>query len=253
MSALPAAARCRLLGVLAAIALAAGLAAASAQAAIYKYVDRHGVTHYSDSLSSVPDEYRDQVHDVSGAVSDMPGVQVVLPGQPGKAQEPGPGTAIPGVDVHASDLDPSGAIGGLLAQVGFGVVLLLLLAIPVLFVISALIFRLACRLAGEEPPGLGRACLVVFVQGLAGSAVGAAVSGLGMLLGLEAAGGAAASIALGVGSSLLSWLASAGVLMAMMGYGFLRCLWIGILNTLLVIVLIAVPLVGVAFVVGLAS
>ena len=55
------------------LAFAIGLAFTSAQAAIYKYTDRHGVTHYSDSYESVPAAYRDQVRDVAGDIDDMTG------------------------------------------------------------------------------------------------------------------------------------------------------------------------------------
>lgn len=237
------------------VALAAGFAASTADAAIYKYVDRSGVSHYSDSLSSVPEEYRDRVRDITAEMGDKPNVQIV-PGQGAEAPaaDPDEGSPLEAVDLGAANLGESGGmIRNLLESAGFGVLLLVLLAIPVLFVVSALIFKLACRLAGEDPPGLGRACVVLFVQSLAGSAVGAAVSGVSMVLGLEQSAGLGLSLAMGGLSSLLSWLASAGVLTAMLGYAFLRSMWICVLNTLLVIVMVGAPIAAVAVVGMLVS
>ena len=87
---------------------------------------------------------------------------------------------------------------------------------------------------------------ILFLQSIVGSAVGAAVNGVGMGLGIEQSAGAA--IAVGGASSILSWMANAGILTSMMSYGFLRSMWIGFLHTLLVIVMIGVPIGVIALV-----
>ncbi len=138
------------------------------------------------------------------------------------------------------DFEGAEMLSGVLESLGFGVILLCLLAIPALYVVSALIFKLSCRIGGEEPPGLGRACAILFLQSIVGSAVGAAVNGVGMGLGIEQS--VVAAIAVGGASSILSWMANAGILTSMMSYGFLRSMWIGFLHTLLVIVMIGGPI-----------
>ena len=131
---------------------------------------------------------------------------------------------------------------GILETLGFGVILLGLLAIPVLWIVSGLIFKLACRIAGEEPPGLGRACGILFAQGLCGSAVGGIVGGVGMAMGIDESASIASSIAVSGASTILSWMANAGILVSMMGYSFVKSMWIGFLHTLLVIVMIGGPI-----------
>lgn len=232
--------------------------AAAAGARVYKYLDRNGDAHYTDSLQQVPLEYRNQVRDISPEMQDMTGLQVV-PGQKsqgGSSPDEGAGTGDLGDLPDASDLadltGDGGAIAGLLDSLGFGVILLALLLIPVFFVVSALIFRLACRLAGEEPPGLGWACVILLAQGLAGGAVGGIVGGVGGATGIGA-GSVAGSLAVGGLSSLLSWMVNAGVLVAMAGYGFLKSMWIGFLHNLLAVVMIGVPIALVVFIGMLVS
>jgi hypothetical protein len=222
------------------------LAASTADATVYKYVDRNGVSHYTDSISSIPAQYRDQVEDITDDLARMDGFRVV----PGVAGEKPPAAAAQedeGLGVDAPDFDlgdlPGGeGAAGILESLGFGVILLVLLAIPVLWVVSALVFKLACRFAGEEPPGLGRACGILFAQGLCSSAVGAGVSGLGMAMGVQESASIGAALAVSGASTLLSWMAGAAILVSMMGYGFLKSMWIGFLHTLLVVVLIGGPI-----------
>ena len=162
-------------------------------------------------------------------------------------------TDLDGGDMNFGDFEGAEMISGVLESLGFGVILLALLAIPVLYIGSALIFKLACRIGGEDAPGLGRACGILFVQGLAGSAVGAAVGGVGMGLGIDAEASVTGSIAVTGASTLLSWMANAGILSSMMSYGFLRSMWIGFLHTLLVIVMIGGPIGAIAMVAFLGS
>jgi len=241
--------RVGLLGLLALLCLGALPAAA----AVYKYVDRGGDVHYTDSLSQVPPEYRSQVRDITDDLDRMEGFRVI-PSDPNAAPAPDEeddSDAAAAFDLGSFGLGGEDAGGGILETFGFGVVLLGLLAIPLLWVVSALVFKLACRIGGEEPPGLGRACGILFAQGLCSSAVGAAVGALGMVMGVDESASIGASIAVSGASSVLGWMANAGILVSMMGYGFGKSLWIGFLHTLLVLVLIGGPIAALVFI-GLA-
>lgn len=225
-------------------ALAAALAPA-ALATVYKYVDRNGVSHYSDSVSSIPAEYRHQVKDITDALARMDGFRVVqgVDGEaPPPAQDEEAGMEMPDFDLGGLDFGGENVATDLIESLGFGIILLGLLALPVLWVVSGLVLKLSCRIAGEEPPGLGRACGILFAQGLCGSAVSAAVGGVGMVMGIDETASIASSIAVSGASTLLSWLANAGLLAAMMGYAFVKSMWIGFLHTLLVIVMIGGPI-----------
>jgi hypothetical protein len=239
------------------LVLAGVLLALSADARIYKYVDRLGEAHYTDSLQQVPREYRNQVRDISDELKEMGSFRVVegLNGDaPGAANDPVAGLASDLAerfgDVDA--LDGGGeVVAGLLSSLGFGVILLALLAIPVLYVVSALVFKLSCRLAGEDPPGLGRACVVLLAQGFAGGAVGTAVGGVATLMGVDDSASIGVGLAVGGASMMLSWMINAAILTSMMGYAFLKSMWIGFLHTLLVIVMIGGP-IGLIALIGFA-
>lgn len=227
--------------------------AGHAQASIFKYVDRNGDAHYTDSLQQVPLEYRSQARDISSQLAEMPGVQVPQDsGSGGDAEAGDPGadadSALDSLDLQMAQMgDGKNLAAGLVQNMGFGVILLVLLAIPVLYVVSAMVFRLACRVAGEDPPGLGRACGILLAQALAGGAVNAAVGGIAMVVGIDETASLGASSAVSGAGSLLSWMVNAAILSAMMTYGFLKSMWIGFLHTLLVIVLVGVPLGLLAF------
>jgi hypothetical protein len=242
--------RCGLL-----LAFALVLVAAETGAAVYKYVDRQGVAHYTDSLSQVPDEYRDRVRDITADVGDM-GFNVVeaANGPRAEAADRGLGETLGELGSLPSDTAVPGgeALGQLLDNFGFGVLFLILLAIPVLYVLNALILRLACRLAGEEQPGLGRACLILLAQAVAGGAVGVAFAGIALLVGIEEAG-LGASLGLNLLSALCSWMVNAAILSAMLSCAFLRALWISVLHTLLVIVFVGVPVGLLLFLVVLSG
>lgn len=249
----------RRLLLIATCVVAAGLWAAVAQATIYKYVDREGVTHYSDSVSSIPDAYRDQVRDITDEMQKMDGFRVVG-GVEGGAASSDDESDVWGTDELDSNADLSGldfagadVASGLIESMGFGIVLLFLVAVPVLWVVTALVFKLSCRMAGEDPPGLGRACGILLAQGFCGTAVGGVVGGIGAALGIDDATSIAGAVAVGGASTLLSWLANGGILASMMGYGFVKSLWIDILHTLLVMVMIGVPVGLIAAVVMMAG
>ena len=229
-----------------ALLLGVGLAA-PADARIYKYVDDNGDSHFTDSLQQVPLEYRHQVRDISTEVDEMGGLRIIPGPSEGTAEEPvldedGFG------DEADFDMDSARAdmVSGVLEKFGFGLILLVILAIPVLYVVSALVFKLSCRIAGEDPPGLGRACGILLAQGLAGSAVNGAVTGIAAGMGINEAASLSASIAVAGAGSILSWMVGAAILSAMMSYGFLKSMWIGFLHTLLVIVMVGGPIAALA-------
>jgi hypothetical protein len=230
-----------------------------AQAGIYKYVDRDGVSHYTDSMSQVPFEYRGQVRDISPDMEDMTNFRIVegLNDDSPGAKQGDEFSADFDTDFEAGDIDLGGfesdMVSSVLDTLGFGVILLFLLAIPVLYVVSALVFKLACRIAGEDPPGLGRACGILLAQGLAGSAAGAAVSGVGMALGVDQEASIGAAVAVTGSSSLISWLVNAAILQSMMSYSFVRSMWIGVLHTLLVLVMIGGPIGAIALIAFMAA
>lgn len=245
----------RAAGLLPLLLFGVGLVLAGpAEARIYKYVDRNGEAHYTDSLQQVPLEYRRQVRDISPEVDAMTGLRVLEgagedAGKRSADDAGGLDASLDTLDLEMAQLgDGSDLMAGLLESVGYGVILLVLLAIPVLYVVSALIFRMACRVAGEDPPSLGRACGILLAQAFAGGAAGAAVSGIAMAMGIDASASMGASGAVNLAGSLLSWMVNAAILSAMMSYGFLKSMWIGFLHTLLTLVMIGVPAGLLAFV-----
>ena len=211
------------------------------------------MSHFTDSVSSIPNEYRNQVRDITDEMAQMDGFRVI-----GGTEGGGPNTSgaseqtEPVFDLSGFDFEGVEGASNLVQSLGFGILLLFLLAIPVLWVMSALVFKLACRMAGEDPPGIGRACGILLAQGLCGSAVGAAVGGLGALMGVDGSGSLAGSVAVGGASMILPWMANAGILVSMMGYGFGKCLWVGVLHTLLVVVMVGGP-IGVIAVIAMVA
>ena len=226
---------------LAGIALAAG----AAHAEIYKYVDRNGVTHYSDSVSMVPAEYRNQVRDITDDLHGMTGFRVI------GGIDDGSRAALNEADAESSlafpdlasfgDLDPQEIAKTLLDSMGFGIILMVLLAIPILYCISAAILVLACRLAGGDPPTFGRACGVLFAQTIAGMALAAASAGIGVSLGMNESASVGASVGFSAASTLVSWMVNAGLLSSLTGIAYARSLWVGILHSILTLVLVGAP------------
>ena len=234
---------------LALLALTIGLLAPSAKAAIYKYTDDYGVTHYSDSYGSVPEAYRDQVRDVAPEMENMTGFNVVEGLNGGGAAGQSSDPAMP----MASGFPSGEMLGAILGGLGIGVILILLVAIPIVLAVGGLILQLACRLAGADSPGLGRAVAILVVQGLAGAAVGAVSSGFVMALGVDEDPTLGASLGIGGASFILSWLVNAAVLTGMMDCDFPRALWVCVVHTLLIFVLVLVPVLlvgGLAFLQG---
>jgi len=240
----------RKLGCASLVALAIGLPLAASHAAIYKYTDRAGVTHYSDSYGSVPSAYRDQVRDVADDMQAMTGFNVIegLNGGPSAARKADDPQRSSGPQLGGGEM-----LRGLLGSLGFGVVLMLLIAVPIALVVGGLILQLAFRIAGADPPGLGRAVAILFVQGLAGGAVGGLTAGFARAMGIDQAVLASASLAVAGTSCLLSWLANAAVLTGMADCSFLRALWVCVVHTVLVVLLVLGPIVAIAALVRFAG
>jgi hypothetical protein len=240
-----------------------GVTALPAVGEVYRYIDDDGVPHFSDSVGSIPSRYRNQVVDISKELEVKPGINVI-PGldQSATGAEDGTGAdaaAQPGAgaelaksfDFGAGDQQAMTAVAQQM-WTRFGLLLLvgLLIFIPIALLIGALILILACRLAADETPGLGRACAVVFVQGLVGTAVNGAMAGVALGLGI-AGGGVGTAVGFNVVSLLVLLAAYGGVLWAMTALGFGRALWVTVVCWLLSLAMIVIPMAIVMFLVVL--
>jgi hypothetical protein len=230
--------------------MSVALWAAAAGAEVYRYVDDKGVPHYSDSVESIPDRYRDQVADISAELEARPGIHVI-PGMDGPAdgaaEEAGTGSEAGSglAESFSFDVGDEQGMGAAAEQLWapFGVPLILgiLLLIPISLLISALILMLACKLAAPDTPGLGRAVAIVFVQGLVGTAVNGAMLGVALAVGVTD-DGSAGSLVFDLVSGLAALAAYAGVLSAMSELGFGRALWVVVVYLILAVVVVAVPI-----------
>ena len=218
------------------LALAALCALLSAPAAgkIYRWVDDEGGTHYSDNIEAVPPEYVYQLDEVSERLDELGGFQVVRT-ESAEAEAPAPSEE----GGLFSGEGPGEAFQGMAAALGAWILFIAVLALPLFLVVGGAVLRLACRIAGADPPTLGRACLILVAQSIAGSMAGGLVNTIS--LGGEQPG-VVTALAMGAGSSVLSWIVGAAVLNAMQGYGMARSLWVGVVHTGLVIVLVLVPI-----------
>jgi len=210
-----------------------GLTASPAVGEVYRYVDDKGVPHFSDSVGSIPSGAKDGTGADAGLRPDA-GAELAKSFDFGAGGEQG----------MAAVAEQMWSRFGLLLLVG------VLLFIPIALLLGAFILILACKLAAPETPGLGRACAVVFVQGLVGTAVNGAMAGAALGLGLSE-GGVGAAVGLNVVSLLGSLAAYAGVLSAMTELGFGRALWVTVVCWLLSLVMIVVPIAIVTFLVVL--
>jgi hypothetical protein len=231
-----------------------GLTASPAVGEVYRYVDDNGVPHFSDSVGSIPSRYRSQVVDISEELKAEPGINVipgldqsVTGGKDGTGSNAGlqpDATAelAKSFDFGAGDQQAMAAVAEQMWS-RFGLLLLvgLLLIIPIGLLIGAFILTLACKLASSETLGLGRACAIVFVQGLVGTAVNALMAGVALGFGL-AAGGVGAAVGLNVVSLLASLAAYAGVLASMSELAFVRAVWVTIVCWLLSLLMIVIPI-----------
>lgn len=224
--------------------------AAAANAEIYHYVDEDGGTHYSDSIESVPPQYLDQIAEVSDQLAELGRFEIVRPpgSEPEIADEADAASALSAL---SGDLGPGGAIQAAMGMLGAWFILIVLVMLPLVIAIGGMILKLACRLAGAEPPTLGRACAILFAQSIVGSVAGGLVNTISAASGEEV--GVGASIAMAGASGILSWTGGAAVLTAMTDNGFGRSLWVGVVHTVLTLVLVMVPIAAVLGIVWLQS
>jgi hypothetical protein len=168
------------------VLVAAGAAAADE---IYRYTDEHGQTHFTDSYYDVPEQYRDQVEDVSGDVEDSGGRLSVVPGfgsppaQPG-AEKPAKGKGKRGAKEGFAAQFEEGFSQGFAAATGKApsalspglLLFMLLLVFLTVLAIGAAFLKTACNIVGERPLLLGHAMLIVLIQGIAGAMASGALN-----------------------------------------------------------------------------
>jgi hypothetical protein len=169
--------------------------AGPASANVFRWVDASGTPHFSDRPEDVPPEYRDQLEDGGAAASPQATSRFVV--VPGLNNVPEDGAPVQPIDEAAfeaealaalSDFEQGGGrltpdIGSLLKQGApfvAGAIGVALVALGIVLAIAALILKLACRICGEEPPGLGKGMGIVLLQSLAVGALGFLVALLTM-------------------------------------------------------------------------
>jgi len=179
--------------------LALAVVAGPASADVFRWVDASGTPHFSDRPEDVPPEYRDQLEDGGAAAAPKATSRFVV--VPGLNNEPEDGVAVQPIDeatfeaeAWAALNDPDQGGGGLTPDFGqllkkgapfvAGAIVVALIAIAIAFAIAALILKLACRICGEDPPGLGKGMGIVMLQSLA-------VGALGFIVGLLTMGSGA--------------------------------------------------------------
>ena len=219
------------------VALLVVCGAQTASAAIYRWVDDRGITHFSDRPEDVPPAFRDQIRDLtpeleaSSPVNVLPGLHGAAEGEaaetPSAPPKVDPFQARRMLDQMAGPMKLVAVVAGLVAM-GLGCALL------------ALALLVGCRMVGQESPGFRKAYGIVLVQSIAGLLVGPGVivvaggpdvSSLGGLLRLQ-------MIQLGV-----FLVVNAAVLRAMLCDGFGRALGLAVVMNLVLL------LFGFAFIV----
>jgi hypothetical protein len=165
------------------------VAASAAADEIYRYTDDHGQTHFTDSYYDVPEQYRDQVQDISGDVDESGGRVSVVPGfgappaQPGAEKAKGKGKRGAKDAGFAAEFQ-EGFAQGFAAATGKApsalspglLIFLILLVFLTVLAIGAAFLKTACNIVGERPLLLGHAMLIVLIQGIAGALASGALN-----------------------------------------------------------------------------
>lgn len=205
--------------------LALGTASAAAADEIYRYTDELGQTHLTDSYYEVPEQYRDQIEDVSGEVEQGGSRLSVVPGFGSPPAKPGAekgakGKAKGGKETgFAAELEEgfaqgfSAATGKAPSALSPGLLLfLILLVFLTALAIGAAFLKTACNIVGERPLLLGHAMLIVLIQGIAGALASGALNltlsivgqpgptlvGIGLVAGLATSTGVNAAVLKGM-------------------------------------------------------
>jgi hypothetical protein len=228
-----------------------------ASAAVYRWVDEAGITHYSDRIEDVPPALRgaymegDSHVPAGGNFQLVPGLNGPQTGPDGKPlpaaqQRPLDEKAL--MDLAAAAREDGGpspdailaALGGSIAlALGIGVALLL-----VGIAVAALFLVLACRLCREEKPRFARAFGTATLQILAAIPVGLV---LFLILGPPPHG-----VALQAGQAGVGFLVNAGVVRGLLVPSFGKAALVTLVATVLTIA-VSIALVGIAFVAGLGA
>jgi hypothetical protein len=246
-------------GLFVALVLALALPQA-ASAAVYRWVDPDGTTHYSDRIEDVPSALRgaymegDSHVPTGGSFQRVPGLNGPAPGQKGPDGKPLPAAQRGPLDEKAlmdlaraarEDGGPSpaailGALGGSIA-LAFGLAALLLL---IGIAVAALFLVLACRVCREEKPPFRRAFGTAALQILAAIPVG--------LLLLLILGAPPYGLGTQAGQAGVGFLVNAGVVRGMLVPSFGKAALVTFVATVLTVV-VSIGLVGLAFMAGLGA
>jgi hypothetical protein len=240
------------------VATAVALAAPSlVSAAVYRWVDESGITHYSDRIEDVPPALRSAYMEGDSHVPTGGNFQRV-PGLNGPQMGPD-GKPLPAAQQRPLDekalLDLARAAGedggpspdALLAALGGSIALALGIVGVLLLVgiaIAALFLVLACRLCREEKPPFGRAFGTATLQILAAIPVGLV---LFLILGPPPHG-----LALQAGQAGVGFLVNTGVVRGLLVPTFGKAALVTLVATVLTVV-VSIALVGIAFVAGLGA
>ncbi len=153
------------------LALALGFVlalAAPASAAIYKWVDENGTTHYTDRIEGVPPEFRPDAMSQDDLASipfnQLDGLNVL----PGEADGTDAGTVPMSADPAELQAQLDAFLEGAGASLLAGFALALLVMAGLVFALMAWMLLIACRVVGEDSPGFKKAYGIVIVQTLAG-------------------------------------------------------------------------------------
>jgi hypothetical protein len=152
-------------------------AAVATAGEMYRYTDKHGRTHFTDSYYEVPEQYRDQIEDIGADYAEGGRLSVL----PGFGEQPG-AKAAADKKKGKKDAKAGGAAGfkegfekGFTSVTGVApgavspglLIFAALLAFFVMLAIGGGILKTACNIANERPLALSHAMLVVVIQGLA--------------------------------------------------------------------------------------
>ena len=161
--------RRRRAAALGALALGVVLAlAAPGGAAIYKWVDEKGTTHYTDRIEGVPPEFRPDAMSQDDLATipfnQLDGLNVL----PGEADGTDAGTLPMSTDPAEMQAQLDAFIEEAGASLMAGFALAVLVMAGLVFALMAWMLLIACRVVGEDGPGFKKAYGIVIVQTLAG-------------------------------------------------------------------------------------
>lgn len=226
------------------VALAFLLLAGPASAAIYKWIDEKGTSHYTDRIEEVPREFLPDAMS-QGELDKIPFNQLdglnVLPGE-------ADGTDAGTVPLSADPAEMQAQLDAFIDSAGPGLMAGFALAAIVfaglVFAVMAWMLLIACRVVGEEGPGFKKAYGIVIVQTLAGLL---AAPGLILVAGQPDPTDMGAALRFQMASVALSVIINALVLRGMLTDSATRALVLAVVTILVSIGIGLVLGLGVAF------